>query len=218
MRLARWIPHFQRPELCYPRSGQVKRIATVITLGFCLAAVGYAADERDQRDRRQREKLAELTEKLNRRFDFLDPTTEQLWLHTQAAALLARAKSAQNDRYRFDRVAGATDALLEASERILEARRQDVRDENERAGAARALESDYFRVQQAEYFAKQGKETNAAEYTTLARSLYQQARRAYDRGEFKRARTLGDAAGYLARSLEALAQAAIRVPDPPRMP
>lgn len=203
---------------CYARRGQVKQVPVILALSLLVPAAAHTADERGQQQRREREKLAELSEKLERRLAYADPTGEQRWLHSQAAALLERVRRVQSDRYRFDRVAGATDALLEASERIRQAREQDQRREDGRGDAARALQRDYFRVQQADYFAAQAKEENAAEFTRLARSLYQQARRAYDGGQYWRAETLGDAAGYVVRALEGLAQAAIRIPDPPRIP
>ena len=195
----------------------MKRVSTLIALGLFLAAVGYAADDQDRRDRKRGESIEELSERLDLRFSYPDPTREQLWLHQQAAALLERTRSASGNRYRFDRLSKATDALLEASERILQARDQDECDEDERAETARALQNDYFRVQQAEYFAKLSKEKNGDEYTRHARSLYQQARRAYDRKLYECAETLGDAAGYVAQAIEALAQASIRNPEPPRI-
>jgi len=158
-----------------------------------------------------------LTERLERRSSYPDPTDEQLWLHEQAGELLQRAKDT-SDRFRFGRLTAATSHLLKASERILQARDQDERDEDERADTAKALQNDYFRVQLTEYFAKQAMEENAKQYTKLARSLYQQARQAYDLGQYDRAETLGDAASFVSLALEALAQAAVRVLDPPPLP
>ncbi len=197
----------------------MKRSVIIIGIVVSLAVSIYAGGgDKKKRDQEQDERIEELAEKLGRRyFAYPDPTEEQKWLHQEAENLLERTKQTRDDPYRFDRFAKATDALLEASQRILQARDQDNGDEEDRRKAARDLEGDYFRVQQGEYFAERSKEDNAAEYLKLSRSLYQQARRAYDAGRFKRAETLGDAAGYLARALESLAQAAIREPDPPRL-
>ncbi len=209
---------YRRRRFCYPGRGQVKLALIMVALSLLAPAAADAAGERDRRDRGQRERLADLSEKLERRLRYAEPTGEQRWMHNQAAALVERARRVPDDRYLFDRVAGAADALLKASERVFQARREDQRDKTGRGDAARALESDYFRVQQADYFAAQAKEANAAEFTMLARSLYQQARRAYDGGQYRRAKALADSAGYVVRALEALAQAAVRIPDPPRLP
>lgn len=181
-----------------------------------LVTAGYTAD--DRRTRRQRERIEDLSERLESRLEYAEPTQEQEWLHQQASTVLDRLRKAQDDRYLSDRLARACDALLEASERILNAREQNEQDEKRRDETARSMQNDYFRVQQAEYFAKLSSEENAEEYVRRARSLYQQARRAYDREQYVRAETLGDSAGYVAQAIEALAQAAIRDPDPPRIP
>lgn len=196
----------------------MKLASVLVALVCCLTSAGYAAQDRDRYERRRDERLEDLAERMERRLNYPDPTKEQVWLHNQAAALLERTRGETDHRYRFDRLASATDRLLEASERILEARDQNEMDPDERADTARSLQNDYFRVQLTEYYAKQGEEENAEEYTKLARSLYQQARRAYDEGLYDRAETLGDAAGYVATALEALAQAAVHVLDPPPIP
>lgn len=192
-------------------------LATVAVLAV-LAGGGLLADDDDKREERVREKIYDLAEKLGRRvFAYADSTEEQKWLHDQAGDLLERVKLARNEEYRFDRLARATDALLEASERILESREEEANDKDDKKDAARDLERDYFRVQQVEYFAKQSKEANAQEYVTLARSLYQQARRAFDAAQYDRAENLGDAASYVVRALEYVAQAAVREREPPRL-
>ncbi len=183
-----------------------------------LAGGGLLAEDEEKREKKQREKIYDLAEKLGRRvFAYADSTEEQKWLHDQAGNLLGRVKQARNEEYQFDRLTRATDALLEASERILESREEEDNDEDDKEDAARDLERDYFRVQQVEYFAKQSKEENAQEYVTLARSLYQQARRAFDAAQYDRAESLGDSASYVVRALEYLAQAAVREREPPRL-
>lgn len=198
----------------------MNRIFAIAFLGAALAllAAGGEDDEAAKRERRQRERIEELAEKLGRRmFTYPDPTPGQVWLHDRAAALLERTKQAREDGYRFDRVARATDALLEASESILESREEEDPDEDDEEDTARDLERDYFRVQQCEYFARQSGEPDAGDYVKLARSLYQQARQAFDAKRFDRAERLGDAASHVAGALEYLAQSAIRVPEPPRL-
>jgi hypothetical protein len=196
----------------------MERGLTIIGLVVCLAGGAHAGDNDKKRAHDQEEEIEELAEKLGRRyFTYPDPTPEQKWLHEHAEKLLERTKQSREDPYRFDRLAKATDNLLEASERILQARDLENGDEDDRRKAARDLEGDYFRVQQADYFAKRSQEPDSKAYVKMSRTLYQQARRAFDAGQFERAETLGDAAGYVARALESLAQAAIRVPDPPRL-
>ncbi len=193
-------------------------VATLTALGL-LAGGLLLADDDDKRERKQREAINDLAEKLGRRvFAYPNLTAEQKWLHDEAASLLERAKQARDRDYQFDRLARAADALLEASERILEAREEEEdHDEDDREDTARDLERDYFRVQQSEYFAEQSREENAREYVTLARSLYQQARRTFDASQYDRSEKLGDAASYVVRALEYLAQAAVREPEPPRL-
>jgi hypothetical protein len=199
------------------RGGALLRPLCTLALLLCFALPPpLPAADKD----RSAERIENLAEKLGRRlFVYPDPTSEQLWLHETATALLERTKKAREDKWVFDRLARATDALLEASESILDARKEEshVNDEDDHEEAARGLEGDYFRVQQAEYFATKSSEPNADEYLKCARVLYQQARRAFDEQKYDTAETLGDAAGDVARALEYLAQAAIRVPEPPRL-
>ncbi len=190
----------------------------VIWLAAAALAVAAGAQKESKREKKQREKIEDLSEKLGRRLRYPEPTPEQTYLHKQAAALLDRVKAASHDDYRFDRLARAADALLEASEEILDARRtEQEEDEDDRREAALDLQRDYFRIQQADYFAKLSGEPEAGTYIKHARALYQQARQAFDAGEYDRAETLGDAASYIVRALEYLAQAAIGVPEPPRL-
>jgi len=183
------------------------------------AALLLSAGDESRWERKRREEIKDLTEKFARRLRYEGLTQEQLYLHRQAAALLERVKQEKTDRYRFDRLAHATEALLEASQRIQEAKREQkgADEEDDQREAARDLEKDYFRVRQADYFARQAKEKEAGDFVRLARKLYQQARAAYDAGDFDKAEDLGDAASYVARAVEYLAQAAIPVPEPPRL-
>ena len=192
-------------------------IAIAAVLGLVAGAALLAQDEK-KRERKQNEKIDDLAEKLGRRmFAYPNSNKDQIWLHEEAARLLERAKQSRDQDYVFDRLIRATDALLEASERVLESREEEDNDEDDREEAARDLQRDYFRVQQSEYFAKQSKRENAQDYVTLSRSLYQQARSAFDAGRFDGAENLSSAASYVVRALENLAQAAVRVPEPPRL-
>ena len=70
-------------------------------------------------------------------------------------------------------------------------------------------------MQQADYFAGLSGEKDAKQYLTRSRSLYQQARSAYDSRQYDRAQLLGDAASNIVTALENLAHACLRIPDPP---
>jgi len=181
---------------------------------------GRDSDQRreDREQRRRREKIEDLSRKLSRRLAVPNPAKEHGFLHEQASALLERARQAREDAYLFDRLAAATNALLESSEEIFEAREPERdKDDDDQREAAVALQRHYFRIQQAEYFAKMGNEEQAGEYVKQSRSLYQQARRAYDQKQYRQARKLGEASSYIVRALENLAQAAVRIPEPPRL-
>jgi hypothetical protein len=138
-----------------------------------------------------------------------------VFLNQRASMLLERARQT-SEPYQFDRLRRAADALLEATQRI-ESRAGEDNDKDDQEKAARTLQRHYFRVQQAEYFAKMSGDPDAALYIPHCRSLYQQARSAYDARKFDRARRLGEAASLVVGALENLAHAAVRVPDPPRL-
>jgi hypothetical protein len=186
------------------------RGAAAIALSSILIAAGTAED------RSSKKKLQDLQRKLERRMARPSPTEVNRFLHQQGAALIERAKEARESRYRFDRLARAADDLLEASQRIFESRERDDDDED-RSDAARRLERTYLRVQQADYFSQQSKQQDGDAFIRHARALYQQARTAYDQQDYPKADKLADAAGKIVSALERLAQAEVRVPDPPRL-
>jgi hypothetical protein len=79
------------------------------------------------------------------------------------------------------------------------------------------LERTYFRVTQADYYARISTDPNGSAYVRSARRLYQAARREYDAKNYDRARRFAGAAGELVNTLENLAQAVVRGPDPPKL-
>ena len=195
----------------------VTAVVGLILLGGSVVPE-HALRAKSRKDR-QLEKIEDLSKKLERRLKVRNPSKENVFLHEQAAVLLVRLKQSREDSSRFDRLARAADALLESSERIFDAREKDRDDDDDddRRKTALDLQRDYFRLQQAQYFARQSGEKDAKTYVKHARSIYQQARRAFDAQTYRKAETLGDAASYIVRALENLAQAAIRVPEPPRL-
>lgn len=188
--------------------------AGALALG-CAAA---AAQQDRKRERKQQEKLEELERKLARRQAQAGAAPEHSFLHSRAAAVLERARQARKDAYVFDRLLRAADDLLEASEELFESRQAAPEGrEDEQREAALELQRYYFRVRQADYFGGMSREPDAGLYVQHARSLYQQARSAYDARQYRRARKLGEAAEEIVSALEKLAQAAVRIPEPPKL-
>jgi hypothetical protein len=140
---------------------------------------------------------------------------------------LDRSRRAAAGSYLLDRLESAMDDLLDAGEEILESRldlreQQGNRDRRQnpdeaRRDTVRQLERGYFRIQQGDYFARQSQESDAQEYVLVARRLYQLARAAYDAADYVGARRLSEASERTIDALESLAQAAVPVPEPPRL-
>ena len=170
-----------------------------------------AADDRDElRDLSKR--LREIRGKTGQHLSFL---------REQAAALLDRARAADQRSYVRGRLIEALDSMLDAAELLIRAarprRRDDDDDDDDKAHTARTLEKIYFRVSQDEYYARVSNEKRAPDYVTLARRLYQSARSEYDSGDFHKARRIAEAAGEIVGVLDNLAQAAVRVRNPPKL-
>jgi hypothetical protein len=146
-----------------------------------------------------------------------DLTPEAQFLRERAADLAARAASKDVSRYQFDRWESAVDGLLDAVEEIAKGDRggDDDDDDYRRDRVARELERTYFRVTQADYFARLGRDPHGPEYVRIARQLYQTARAAFDRSSFVQARRLSEAARDTVKALEALAHASVPAPEPP---
>jgi len=173
------------------------------------------SDNREWTERDKQERLDFLAKMLSWRTKEVDPAPEHVFLIARAAELLERMKQARGNNFQFDRLGRAADALLRAGDRILGARKVAQIDENDKRDAALFLQRCYFRVQQAEYFSGLCGERESKQYVTYSRSLYQQARSAYDARQYDRAQMLGDASSLLVSALENIAQASLRIPDPP---
>lgn len=186
-----------------------------IVLAFCCAAA-LGADEDDRR-KRQIKKLNDLSVRLNREATDSVTTPEREFLHQRITELLARARKSTEDEYLFGRLADAIDDLLDASAEIENAYEDGPNDSDTRERAARELEDTYFDLKQGEYFAKQSGDPYAGDYVKIGRRLYQSARAAYEQEEFAKARDLAEAAREVVDGLESLAQAAVRVPTPPKL-
>lgn len=179
---------------------------------------GWDQKGREGRERPEHDKQAtldRLSKMLSWGMNVPDPGPETIFLHARASELLERAKQARENNFQFDRLARATDALLGASQRIFVSRKASQIDDNDKRDAAKFLQRCYFRVQQAEYFAGLSGEKETKQYVLYTRSLYQQARSAYDARQYDRAQMLGDASSMIVTALEYIAQALLRIPDPP---
>ena len=150
-----------------------------------------------------------------------DLTAENVFLHEQIGVVLERCRRAPAGSFLVERLTLAMNDLLDASGRIVEAKRNppsDDRSEDMRFDMARDLERTYFRIQQGDYFARQSQGASGAQYVRVARRLYQVARAAYDDREYARVRLLSEASRDIIMAVERLAQAEMGVPDPPRLP
>lgn len=128
----------------------------------------------------------------------------------------AEERSRSNELHAADRLQAASDAFLHAAEHSVhldQGRRGPIPQAKE---IADHLERVYFRLQQADFFANSSGETEAKALPALARKFYEQARKAYDRGNWFAADESAKAADDTIRGLENLAQAT--VPEPPRPP
>lgn len=138
------------------------------------------------------------------------------FIHSRASELLERAKSSRDNYFQFDRFIAATNAMLEASDRIVWSRKiERAPQEQDYWGAGLFLPGCYFRVRQAEFFASLIGEKNTEQYVTWSKSFYQQARGAYDAREYQRAKLLADASFSIVFALECIAQATVQMPDTP---
>jgi hypothetical protein len=197
--------------------------AVVLLLAVSLAPPAFLPADEKSDEQEKVEDLNEQTDRLNRLASKPDLSEEQLFLHARVSELLDRARQAPAGSYLFDRLDSAIDDLLDSSGRLQriktpddDVEREDRESEAQRR-TARDLERTYFRVQQGEYFGEQSGDPKAGEYVRLAQRLYQQGRSAYDGGKYWRARQLADAAREVVDSLEGLAQAAVRIPELPRL-
>jgi len=124
------------------------------------------------------------------------------------ADLTEQMKKLKDDPFRFGRYLAATNALMDAADKILWARKIDPAPQNfDYWGASFVLQGCYFRVKQADYFSNMSGAKKSDQYVKLSRRLYQQGRGAYDAKEYQRARLLGDASTSIVFALECLAQA-----------
>jgi hypothetical protein len=190
-----------------------------LSIGVLLAlllAVAAPAQSNERRDRQIRD-LNEASSRLNRYSTNAVSTPEREFIHERVTELLNRARKSVSDNYLFGRLVAATDDFLDASQQIQDAFEDAPNREDTQERAARELENTYFDLMQGEHFARQSGDPHADEYIRISRRLYENARAAYEAEEYAKARDLGEAAREVVAGLEGLAQAAVRVPTPPRL-
>ncbi|MBC7853703.1 MAG: hypothetical protein IAF94_09730 [Pirellulaceae bacterium] len=176
----------------------------------CFSSIGFAKDKWLEGLRRDLKRLVER----------LGTSPEKPFILTEGESLLARAKSEGEDSSRGRRFEEAAEDLINAGDQMRRLRQGSEGDDDPkelRARTARRLERSYFRVQQADYFAKWSDWKSSPAYVKMARQLYQRARSAYDRQSYTEAKRLAEASSELVNVLENLAQAAQVIPDPPRL-
>jgi hypothetical protein len=186
-----------------------------LLVAFCLLSVGLA--EADDRRDKQVKKLDKLSARLNRYATGSVSTPEREFLHERVTELLNRTRKSTEDDYIFGRLTSAIDNLLDASDEIEEAFEDKPGDEDTQQRAARKLEDTYFDLKQGDHFADQSGDSHAAQYIRTGRRLYQAARAAYEQKQYAKSRHLAEAARELVAGLESLAQAAVRIPTPPKL-
>ena len=186
-----------------------------VVLGLLLGAAALA--QSDERRDRQIKELNEASSRLNSYATTAVSTPDREFIHERVTELLNRARKSVDDNYLFGRLIAAMDDFLDASEQIQDAVEDGPSREDTQERAARELENTYFDLMQGEHFARQSGDPHADEYVRISRRLYQNARVAYEGEEYAKARDLAEAAREVVAGLESLAQAAVRVPTPPRL-
>ena len=188
--------------------------ARILTLLLLVATVFAWADDRRDKQIRQ---LDELSSRLNRYATGGASSKEREFIHERVVGLLNRARQSVDDRYLFGRLRSAIDDFLDASEQIEDAMEDGPSRDDTQERAARELEDTYFDLMQGEHFARQSRDRQSKDYIRVGRRLYQLARVAYEQEEYAKARDLGEAAREIVSGLENLAQAAVRIPTPPKL-
>jgi hypothetical protein len=156
--------------------------------------------------------LKDAAKKLDIVKGFKRPGSDIESLQSKASDLLKQSNQAKNNFWKCERLVNAASSLLDAAYCMYASRKSDDA-QADFLGVGRILQGFIFRVQQADYFVQAIPDKNSELYVTLARSMYQQARSAYDAREFQKAKYLVDASSNIVTALESIAQAAI--PPPP---
>jgi hypothetical protein len=186
-----------------------------------ILLAGLLHSEDDHKDRRRAERRLSNLEARAKAISTLGAGADSSrFLEDETRRLIGRCRTFPLASYEFERMLEAVDDLLDARENLQttapqQRRTEKDREHESRGATAKRLERAYFRVQQAQYFARLSGDNEALEYIPLSRQFYQRARAAYDSQEYGRANRLASASSELVNVLENLAQAAVRRPEPP---
>ena len=191
-----------------------RSLMTRLLIGLLAGLTVFAwAEDREK----QVEELNELSSRFNRYTTNPVKTEEREFIHQRVEELLRRARASVDQDYVFGRLTAAIDDFLDASGQIEDALEDGPSREDTQERAARELEDTYFDLMQGEHFARQSGDPHASDYISAGRKLYQSARAAYEQEAYAKARDLAEAAREIVAGLESLAQAAVRIPTPPRL-
>jgi hypothetical protein len=127
----------------------------------------------------------------------------------------AEEKAHANALFVADRLVAASDAFIHAAEHPLHLEEGPKGPHPDAEEIASHLQRVYFRLQQADFFARTVGDDNAKQLTGLARKFYEKSLQAYDKSDWLGADELAKSADDTIRGLENLAQAA--TPPPPRL-
>jgi hypothetical protein len=160
--------------------------------------------------------LADHIQRVRRRLAESKPNGEEdQILVAQAQRILTKAdeRLRTNELVATDRLVAASDAFLHASEHSQNLREGARGRAHREPEIAEHLQRVYFRLQQADYFARNTGE-DAKQLPGLARKFYERALQAYDRRDWRAADEFAKSADDTIRGLENLAQAATPPPRP----
>jgi hypothetical protein len=147
-----------------------------------------------------------------------DKDSEGLISAAQRELERALEKLKGNEVYAADRLQAAADAFVHAAEHSLHLGDGPKGPAPQPGEIADHLQRVYFRLQQADFFARASGEPEAKPLPGLARKYYEEARKAYDRGSWFAADEYAKSADDTIRALENLAQASVPEPPPPPRP
>jgi hypothetical protein len=126
----------------------------------------------------------------------------------------AEEKARANDLFVADRLVAAADAFIHAAEHPLHLEEGPKGPRPDAKEIASHLQRVYFRLQQADFFARAGGDENAKQLPGMAQKFYERSLQAYDKSDWLGADEFAKSADDTIRGLENLAQAA--TPSPPR--
>jgi hypothetical protein len=145
-----------------------------------------------------------------------DPDGEALIVYSRDRLERAERAARKSDFFAADRLTAAADALFHAAEHLQHLREARRGPTPPAPVIGEHLQHVYFRLQQAEYFARIAEDSEAKRLPALATKFYEEALRGYDKGDLSAADEYAKAADDTIRGLESLAQAATPLPRLPR--